>query len=120
MPSFHAVLNAGGNVRDMRSPWQILRDGGLPLAIEGTGGFATASELAAATRATVAEAPTGRDGEALAAFVFAWHHHRPRVFEGMFGAAGAGLLAWAAQQFSDDGRYLKLRRIAIENLAHVL
>jgi hypothetical protein len=42
------------------------------------------------------------------------------VFQGVFGAAGAGLLVWAGQQFSDDGRYLKLRRIAIANLAHVL
>lgn len=104
----------------MRSPWQILRDGGLPLAIDRTGAPTTANELAAATRAAVAEHPSGRDGEALAAYVFAWHHHWPRVFAAMFGDAGAGLLAWAAQQFSDDGRYLKLRRIAIENLAHVL
>jgi hypothetical protein len=104
----------------MRSPWQILRDGGLPLAIERTGAPAAVNELAWATRAAVADNPAGRDGEALAAFVFAWHHHWPRVFQGVFGDAGSGLLAWAGQQFSDDGRYLKLRRIAIENLAHVL
>lgn len=78
------------------------------------------NDLAAATRAAVSENPAGRDSEALAAFVFAWHHHWPRVFQGVFGDAGSGLLAWAGQQFSDDGRYLKLRRIAIENLAHVL
>ncbi len=77
------------------------------------------TELAAATRAAVAEEPQGRDSEALAAFVFAWHHHWPEVFQAAFGDARAGL-AWAGQQFSDDGRYLKLRRIAIENLAHVL
>jgi hypothetical protein len=104
----------------MRSPWQVLRDGGLPLAIERTGASTTVSELAGATWAAVAEHPEGRDGEALAAFVFAWHDHWPRVFEGSFGDAGGGLLSWAAQQFSDAGRYLKLRRIAIENLAHVL
>jgi hypothetical protein len=104
----------------MRSPWQILRDGGLPLATDRTNASTTVNELAAATRAAVAENPGGRDSEALAAFVFAWHHHWPRVFQGIFGEAGAGLLAWAGQQFSDDGRYLKLRRIAIENLAHVL
>jgi hypothetical protein len=77
-------------------------------------------ELATATRAAVAEKPAGREGEALVAFVFAWHHHWPRVFQSVFGDAGLGLLAWAGQHFSDDGRYLKLRRIAIENLAHVL
>jgi hypothetical protein len=104
----------------MRSPWQILRDGGLPLAIDRSSGSPTANELAAATQAAVAEHPSGRDGEALAAFVFAWHHHWPRVFERMFGDAGAALLAWAGQQFCDEGRYLKLRRIAIENLSQVL
>jgi hypothetical protein len=78
------------------------------------------SELAEATRAAVAENPTGRDGEALAAFVFAWHHHWPRVFQAVFEDGGARLLTWAEQQFSDDGRYVKLRRIAIEILASVL
>jgi hypothetical protein len=78
------------------------------------------SELADATRAAVEEHPTGRDSEALAAFVFAWHHHWPQVFRGAFGDSAGRLLTWAGQQFSDDGRYLKLRRIAIENLAHVL
>jgi hypothetical protein len=104
----------------MRSPWQILRDGGLPLAIERTGATPTATELAFATKAAIAERPTGRDSEALAALVFAWHHHWPAVFQDEFGDLGAGLLSWAGQQFSDDNRYLKLRRIAIENLAHVL
>ena len=78
------------------------------------------SELATATSAAVAERPSGREAEALAAFVFAWHHHWPRVFADAFGDAASGLLAWAGQQFSDDNRYVKLRRIAIENLAHVL
>jgi hypothetical protein len=42
------------------------------------------------------------------------------VFQDAFGDIGSELLVWAAQQFDDDGRYVKLRRIAIENLAHVL
>lgn len=104
----------------MRSPWQTLRDGGLPLAADRSGASPTVNELADATQAAVAEEPTGRDGEALAAFVFAWHHHWPRVFQAVFEDGGASLLTWAEQQFSDDGRYVKLRRIAIENLASVL
>jgi hypothetical protein len=104
----------------MRSPWQVLRDNGLPLAIERTGASTGVDELAAATRAAVAEDPSGRESEALAAFVFAWQHHWPQVFQSAFGDAGAELLTWAGCQFSDEGRYVKLRRIAIENLAHVL
>lgn len=78
------------------------------------------NELAAAAWSAVAEDPTGREAEALAAFLFAWHHHWPRQFGAAFGDRAGLLLAWAAGQFSDDGRYAKLRRIAIENLAHVL
>jgi len=104
----------------VRSPWQILRDGGLPLATERSGEATTASELAAAACAAVAEQPTGRDGEALAAFLFAWHDHWPKVFQSAFGEVGAGLLAWAVEQLPDDGRYVKLRRIAIANISHVL
>jgi len=104
----------------MHSPWQTLRDGGLPLAVDRNGATPTVNELADATRAAVAGNPTGRDGEALAAFIFAWHHHWPRVFQAMFEGDGPRLLTWAEQQFSDDGRYVKLRRIAIENLASVL
>ena len=105
---------------EMRSPWQVLHDGGLPLAGERTEASPTVAELAPATCAAVAERPSGREAEALAAFVFAWHHHWPRVFADAFGDAASGLLMWAGQQFSDDNRYVKLRRIAIENLAHVL
>lgn len=105
---------------DMASPWQILRDGGLPLAIERTGDVPTASELASAAQAVLHEHSTGRHSEALAAFLFAWRHHWPRVFEAAFGEQASGLLAWAGRQFSDDNRYIKLRRIAIENLARVL
>jgi hypothetical protein len=104
----------------MRSPWQILRDGGLPLAVEGTGAPTTADELAAAVLGAIAEQPTGRDSEALAAFVFAWHHHWPLGFSAQLAGAAADVLRWAGKQFSDDNRYLKLRRIAIENLSHVL
>jgi hypothetical protein len=76
--------------------------------------------LAAATRAAVTAQPSGRDAEALAAFVFAWHQHWPGAFDTAFGEHGASLVGWAGQQFTDDNRYLKLRRIAISNLAHVL
>ncbi|CAN5461195.1 hypothetical protein BH11MYX1_BH11MYX1_44820 [soil metagenome] len=104
----------------MREVWQILRDGGLPLAIERSGVTTTPKELAVATRAAIAEAPCGRDAEALAAFVFAWHHHWPASFAIELGGDAEAVVGWAARNAIDDNRYLKLRRIALENLAQIL
>ena len=68
----------------------------------------------------IAENPTGRDAEALAAFVFAWQHHWPHAFAVDLAADAAPTVAWASAHVLDDGRYIKLRRIAVENLSRVL
>ncbi len=59
----------------------------------------------------------GRDAEALAAFILAWRGHWPSSFAGVL---GDDEISWAEQHRADAGRYLKLRRIAIANLAHIL
>lgn len=110
----------GCYVTKMPTAWQILRDGGLPLAIEGTTTHRTAGELARALELVIAEDPRGRDAEAVAAFVRAWHHHWQRSFADELGDRAAAILAWAENAITDHDRYLKLRRIAIENLAAVL
>lgn len=84
-----------------------------------SGAAPTVEELARATLAAVAGAPPAREAEALAAWVFAWHHHWPDGFRRAFDD-GSALLAWATANTADTNRYLKLRRIAIENLAQVL
>lgn len=104
----------------MHDAWQILRDGGLPLALPMSGTTRSSKDLASATRAAIAQRPTGREAEALAAFVFAWHHHWPGSFEHELGPDAATVVAWASQHAVDEGRYLKLRRIALENLAQIL
>lgn len=104
----------------MSDAWQILRDGGLPLAIAASGARRTAAELAAASRAAIATAPSGRDAEALAAWLFAWHDHWPRTFAAEFPSDSSAIVAWATRAAVDDGRYIKLRRIAIESLAQIL
>jgi hypothetical protein len=104
----------------MRDAWQILRDGGLPLATERTGLPTTAAELAAATREAITTGPVGRDAEALAAFVLAWHHHWPTTFNTELGTDVPAVLDWASRNTNDANRYLKLRRIALENLARVI
>jgi len=61
-----------------------------------------------------------REREALAAWLFAWHHGWPSSFARSFGDEAASVEGWAARQFTDDNRYLKLRRIAMANLSSVL
>jgi hypothetical protein len=97
--------------------WQILRDAGLPLDGARSGPPGDPAELAAAVRTAIAGEPSGRASEALAAFVLAWHGHWPSSFAHYL---GGDEVAWAEAHAIDRGRYLKLRRIALANLASVL
>jgi hypothetical protein len=103
----------------MSDTWQTLRAGGVPLAIEPAVAVPSPAILAAMARAAIATA-SGRDAEALAAWIFAWAHHWPSSFAASFAADHDQVLAWAARAAIDDNRYLKLRRIALENLATIL
>lgn len=103
----------------MVDAWQILRDAGVPIAGERFQRRHDRAELAAATRTAIAGAK-GREAEALAAFVLAWHQHWPSAFAAAFPGDAERITDWASRQFSDDNRYVKLRRIALANLAHVL
>jgi hypothetical protein len=55
-----------------------------------------------------------------AAWLSAFHHHWPTRFHALFGARGQELRAQLCSAVIDQNRYLKLRRIAVENLAGVL
>jgi hypothetical protein len=79
-----------------------------------------ADDLALAARAVIETEPTGREAEALAAWLFAWQHHWPQSFAATLGDAAARIVDWAARHTVDANRYLKLRRIALENLARLL
>jgi hypothetical protein len=76
--------------------------------------------IADALREVMQAPPAGREAEALAAFILAWRAEFPTSFAQALGDDAAAMLAWAQRQFSDDNRYLKLRRIAIAHLATVL
>ena len=104
----------------MTDPWQILRDGGVPLALPTSGLTVRADNLAAATRAAIAGRPTGRDADALAAWILAWQQHWPQSFTKALGADATEVNDWVAGHPLDANRYLKLRRIALENLAKIL
>ena len=63
---------------------------------------------------------TPREREALAAFVLAWADQWPRTFARELAGDADELVRWAEATASDADRRIKLRRIAIENLASVL
>src|SRR5687768_11064725 len=104
----------------MRDAWQILRDGGLPLATPRSSKGPSVQALAAALREAIAGDPQGREEDALVAFVRAWEHHWPACFRSVFASDAPAISTWAEVRVSDPNRYLKLRRIAVENLASIL
>lgn len=55
----------------------------------------------------------------LRAWLRALRHHWPERFAGLFGETGERFVERLMAEPMDDNRYLKLRRIAIENLAGV-
>ena len=101
--------------------WSILHGGGLPLAGARAGDPPSESEMADAALAVIDEGvPDERHADALAAFLRAWLHHFPESFERAFAAHALRVESWADAHVVDRNRYLKLRRIAIENLSRVL
>jgi hypothetical protein len=104
----------------VEAAWQILHRAGVPLAGQRDGPAPDATAIAAALREVMGAPPTGREAEALAAFLFAWRAEFPTSFGEALAEDGGAMLAWARRQLSDDNRYLKLRRIAIAHLATVL
>ena len=56
----------------------------------------------------------------LLAWLRAWRHHWPARFAEVFGCLQPEILAGLQERLDDRNRYLKLRRIAIANLAHIL
>jgi len=111
------------------SALSLLIRAGLPLVATGPSdpadqhakGKPTAGEMAAATLAILPSttlAPWML--EAVGAFLLAWAHEWPGSFQASFGARGRDVGTWAREHTPDAGRYLKLRRMAIANLASVL
>ena len=62
----------------------------------------------------------GIDVAPLLAWLRAWQHHWGSHFRATFGDEGEGIVQRLRARLDDENRYLKLRRIAIENLAAVL
>ncbi len=104
----------------MSDDWQILHRAGVPLAGTRIGAAPEVAEIVAAVHHVLSAQLAPRERDALAAFVAAWRQHWPTSFASGFGSAAGRISTWAAQACADHGRFLKLRRIALANLASVL
>jgi hypothetical protein len=104
-------------------PWAALEAAGLPAgAVRAAPSRLDMPLVRAAVRmlADRPDPPDAFDREPLLAWLRAWRHHWPDSFERELGADGERLTARLDALPRDANRYLKLRRIAVENLAGVL
>ena len=110
-----------GSVQD---PWPLLERGGVPIGAprRRSGAAPTPAALVQALRAVVASPDelTGRQRDALAAWLCAWASHWPRSYRQAFGEGAEDLRARFEQTATDRGRHVKLRRIALSHLAGIL
>jgi hypothetical protein len=90
-----------------------------PIRPVGTGAISSA-EAPGLLREVMDRGPAARECELLLAWLRAWRHHWPASFDEVLGEVGRDSLARLEQAEVDPNRYLKLRRIAIENLAQRL
>lgn len=106
----------------MDAGWKQLIDLGVPDgAIRPvTAGRADSESTRELIAMAVARPLSPREREVLFAWLRGWKHHWPRSFSQCLGDVGESALASLEAAGIDAGRYLKLRRIAIENLAQRL
>lgn len=101
----------------MIDAWETLRAAGVPDGAVRPLGEGHLDASVAAALIEVAPAVEGSpDAEPLLAWLAAFHDHWPARFGSLLGAAGQDALERLRRGAIDHGRYLKLRRIAIDNL----
>jgi hypothetical protein len=104
--------------------WSVLEEAGVPegpLRATPTTPFASERVREALSRVAMSlDSLEARRAEALRAWLCAFRHHWPSAFDAMLGPEAESLERRLLPLAADPGRHLKLRRIAIANLAGVL
>jgi hypothetical protein len=105
------------------APWKVLIEAGVP---DGAARRAPTrldrGDVSQAIHDLAAgpEAIEPRQVEPLLAWLRGWRRHWPASFASVLGPEGERLIASLEARAPDATRYLKLRRIAVENLARIL
>lgn len=106
----------------MDSDWKLLVQMGLPLGPIFTlldAHAVKADAILAAVGRLSSEPLDPTETDALSAWLSAFNHHWPSAFSQVLGEVGASSLRTLLPKV-EPNRYLKLRRIAIANLANLL
>jgi len=107
----------------MSDAWKLLKKLGLPDGAPRpppTGRIDPVAVRGAVLEAAFSPDLTVAKVAPLLAWLSAWRHHWPARFAAVFGSMQPDFLAGLQARLDDENRYLKLRRIAIANLAHIL
>ena len=107
----------------MTAAWKVLVDAGVPDGAARPGPGALDRRRAGETIRSLArglEPVEPHQVEPLLAWLRGWRQHWPESFAASLGADGERLIARLEGRAPDPDRYLKLRRIAVENLSRVL
>jgi hypothetical protein len=118
------LFGHGSTIGAMNDAWEVLAATGMPVGAirPAPRGRIDPVRLRAAVAAVAAGAGEIDPWhvEPLLAWLRGFKHHWPASFAATLGPAGEQCLARLEGLPADSGRYLKLRRIAIENLSYVL
>ena len=105
----------------MDDPWRVLMEAGVPLGAprQPPRQLPSGSRMRLALDLLVADLSGLRtvEREALAAWLCAWSSHWPSSFRERLSEEGGRALAMLSKCELDEGRHVKLRRIAVANLA---
>jgi hypothetical protein len=98
--------------------WKTLMDAGVPLgAIRSPRKRWNLAKVSRAVRVVASQPLTLVEQDALFAWLQAFEHHWPTTFGEVLGSPGRALARKLSRSVTDANRYIKLRRIAIENLS---
>jgi hypothetical protein len=106
----------------MEDAWKLLMSVGLPDGAARpppSGRFDPAAVRAAVREVALSPELTSAKVAPLLAWLSAWSRHWPTCFAEVMGDF-AEIFDSLQERLDDENRYLKLRRIALANLAHVL
>lgn len=107
----------------MRAHWKVLVEAGVPHgAIRPPPTCLNEAQVRTAVRKIFSQvdALERRERDALHAWLRGFKRHWQKGFERILGDDGDRLLAKLEEDSPEDNRYLKLKRIAVENLASLV
>jgi len=113
----------GATVNRVNDAWKLIEAAGMPDgAPRAPGGRLDREELGRALAHVLdrIDELSVEHREPLLAWLRAFEHHWPERFHAELGSTGSRLSAALRSRSFDANRYLKLRRIAVENLAHLI